>query len=82
MKTKRKTKSRSKNALVSKNMLFADLLQKYPESYEFLLKKNLHCIGCGMAAYETLEQGAIMHGMNPDKLVSELNKHLGKNNKK
>jgi len=31
-----------------------------------------------MAMFETLEQGAIMHGINPNKLVEELNKKIKK----
>ena len=79
----KKTKTKSQKAasvkqLINKNMIFADIIQKYPEAAEIMMKKGLHCIGCGMAAYETLEQGAIMHGINPNKLVAELNKKLAK----
>lgn len=79
----KKTKKKSQKAttvkkLINKNMLFADIMQKYPEAVEVMMEKGLHCISCGMASYETLAQGAIMHGINPDKLVEELNKKLAK----
>lgn len=77
-KNKKITKKSQKASKIKKNMTFAEITQKYPEVGEVLIKKGLHCIGCGMALYETLEQGAIMHGLNPDKLVAEINKKIGK----
>ena len=79
----KKTKTKSQKAtrvkpLITKDMIFADIIQKYPKAMEIMMKQGLHCIGCSMAAYETLEQGAIMHGINPDKLVKEINQKLGK----
>ena len=59
------------------SMTFAELMQ-YPEAVEILMKKGFHCIGCSAAAFETIEQGALMHGINPKKLVEEINKKLSK----
>lgn len=80
-KTKNSSKRIKKNPkliLVNKNMTFGEILNRYPAAGEIILSKGLHCIGCGMAMYESLEQGAIMHGINPDKLVKEINKKIGK----
>ena len=78
MKTKPKeNKSRSKNA-VENSTTFMELMGKHPEAAEILMNKGMHCVGCSMAAGETIEQGAIMHGLNPDKLVGEINKKLEK----
>ena len=59
---------------IAKSMTFGEIMEKNPKAGEILMNKGLHCIGCHMAMYETLEQGALMHGLNPDKLVKELNK--------
>jgi len=74
-KTKKKTSS--KKDIITKNMSFAEIMQKHPDAAMMLIEKGMHCMGCGMAAYETLEQGAAMHGINANKLVKELNKKLG-----
>jgi hybrid cluster-associated redox disulfide protein len=66
------------NNNITKDMSFADIIEKNPEAVGILMGKGMHCIGCGMAAMETLEQGALMHGMNPDELVKEINKKTGK----
>ncbi|MCK4927909.1 MAG: DUF1858 domain-containing protein, partial [Candidatus Aenigmarchaeota archaeon] len=39
---------------------------------------GLHCIGCFAAAFETLEQGAMAHGLDIDKLLKDLNISLEK----
>jgi hybrid cluster-associated redox disulfide protein len=70
-----------KKILIDKSMLFSDIM-KYPRAMEVLFKKGLHCVGCSMASFETLEQGCLMHGLNPDKVVGEINKRLNKTSKK
>ena len=35
---------------------------------------GLGCIGCAMANFETIEQGAAAHGMDLDSLMIDLNK--------
>jgi len=64
---------KKENKKITKKMTFNEILQKNPESVMILLEKGMHCIGCGMAGFETLEQGALAHGINPDELVKELN---------
>ncbi len=61
---------------ITKKMTFAEILNKHPETAEILFESGLHCIGCGMAMYESLEQGCQMHGMNKgeiDDLIKKLN---------
>ena len=59
---------------ITKKMSFSEIMEKNPDAAEVLFRSGMHCIGCGMAAMETLEQGALMHGLDPDKLVKEINK--------
>jgi len=60
------------------------LVDKYPKSIDILVKYGFHCIGCAMAAYETLGQGAEAHKLSPEdkkKLIQELNDLNSKGNK-
>lgn len=78
MKTKT-TKTKNKKRNITKKMTFAEILQKHPESANILFESGLHCIGCGMAMYETIEQGCLAHGMNKkeiDELIKKLNKEI------
>jgi hypothetical protein len=38
----------------------------------------MHCIGCAIAAGETIAQAAEVHGIDINKLVEELNKNESK----
>jgi hybrid cluster-associated redox disulfide protein len=74
-------KNIKKKAAINKSMKFIEIME-YPEAMEILFKKGLHCVGCEMASFETLEQGCIMHGLNPDKVVDEINKKISKKSNK
>jgi hybrid cluster-associated redox disulfide protein len=76
---KKTSKSKTKDKiLVNKKMSFGEILNRYPQTAGVLMENGMHCFGCSMAMYETLEQGALMHGVNPDKLVEKINKMIGK----
>lgn len=64
----------NKKETITKKMLIGDIVKKYPSSIQVMLEHGLHCVGCHVATWETLEQGASSHGVDVDKLVKELNK--------
>jgi hybrid cluster-associated redox disulfide protein len=63
---------------ITKDMTFREVVITYPGSAEFLFKRGFHCIGCPMASMESIEDGAIAHGEDPEKLINDLNKFLEK----
>lgn len=67
-------KQTNKKEKITKTVTFAELIQKDPKAAQKLAEQGLFCGGCPMAQLETLEQGALAHGLDPDKLVEELNK--------
>jgi len=71
------SKAKNKTQEITKNMLIGDVIKKHPESVEVMLEHGIHCVGCHVATWETIEQGAAGHGVNADKLVENLNKKLG-----
>lgn len=58
---------------ITKDLTFVELMMKDKEAADFLAEKGLFCGGCPMAQFETLENGARAHGIDPDKLIEELN---------
>ena len=52
----------------TKEMIIADVVKFYPEVVEVLFEYGLHCIGCHISGFETVEQGAIAHGIAGDNL--------------
>lgn len=67
-----------KSEKISSDMTFADVISKYPKTAEVFIKHGMHCIGCAMAMSETIEQGAMAHGMDIKKLLEDLNKKAKK----
>ena len=62
---------------VNKEMIIADMLQVDPGIAPILMASGMHCIGCPSAQGESLEEAALVHGMDPDVLVARLNNFLG-----
>jgi len=81
-KNKKKTSSSKGKTFVTKDINFSKLMEKYPQAVEVLMNEGMHCIGCSASAFETIEQGALMHGLDPDKLVEKINKKLSRGKKK
>lgn len=54
--------------IISKDMTIAEVLDKLPKSMEMLQAYGLHCIGCHVNAFETLEQGFEAHGLPKEEL--------------
>jgi len=61
---------------ITKDMLIGDVVKEHPEAIEVMLDHGMQCVGCHVATWETIEQGAQGHGVNSDKLVEDINKKL------
>ncbi|HLC63167.1 MAG TPA: iron-sulfur cluster assembly accessory protein [Candidatus Nanoarchaeia archaeon] len=72
---------RSTEKKITKEMTIATIVKKYPEVVDPLTAAGIHCVGCHVSPYETLEQGLLGHGMNQEavsSLVSRLNQTIQK----
>ena len=67
--------------LITKDMPIGEVVQKYPQTAEVMFRYGMHCIGCHVAAFETVEQGALAHGIDVDKFMEDLNKAAKKKGK-
>ncbi|HHW14209.1 MAG TPA: DUF1858 domain-containing protein [Firmicutes bacterium] len=61
---------------VTKDTTIIEALQMHPKAREVFVRHGLGCIGCMGAAMESIENGARMHGVDPEAVVRELNKLL------
>ncbi len=59
---------------ISKENTIEEVVTKYPESVMVFMKHGLHCVGCHVSAFESVEEGAMAHGIDVDALVADLNK--------
>lgn len=62
---------------INKKMSFGELLEKNPDVAGVLMEKGMHCVGCPMSMMESLEEGALAHGLDADELVKEIKKKIG-----
>lgn len=65
-----------KEQLITKDMTIGDVVAKYPSCIETLQAAGVHCVGCHVSYYETLEQGFKGHGISDEDIeiiVSKLN---------
>jgi len=58
---------------ITKEMSIGAIVQDHPETVRVFLNHGLMCVGCAAARFETLEQGAMAHGIDVDALVNDLN---------
>jgi len=61
---------------ITKEMPIGEVLQKYPETFEVFSEHGLHCVGCAIAHFENIQQGAEAHGIDVKKLIDDLNKKI------
>lgn len=60
-------------AEISKNTTIGELLTVFPEAAPILMEIGMHCLGCPSAQMESLEEAAMVHGIDADLLVEKIN---------
>lgn len=58
---------------ISKDTLISEILRINPKSAEILMRYGMGCLGCPSAQMESLEQAAMVHGIDLETLLKELN---------
>ena len=61
---------------ITKDMLIGDVIEMYPGAAKALLSVGMHCITCGVAIYESVEEASYVHGLEPDDVVKVVNDML------
>ena len=51
----------------------AQVLQAYPQTLRVFLSHGLMCVGCAVARFENIRDGATAHGIDVDALIKDLN---------
>jgi hybrid cluster-associated redox disulfide protein len=58
---------------ITKDMTIQEVVESNPETIRVFLEHGLHCVGCSVARFENIEQGAMAHGIDVDNLMKDLN---------
>lgn len=57
---------------ISKTSVIADILREHPECIEVFDRHSMSCRMCMGASTDTVEEGALMHDVDPDVILTEL----------
>ena len=63
-------------AQVTKTMTIGELMFTNPDVAPILMEIGMHCLGCPSSQMETIEQAAMVHGIDSEMLVDEINSFL------
>jgi len=58
---------------ITKDMTIGEILMLNRNIGALLSQNGMHCVGCPSAAGETLEEASMVHGMNVERLLTEIN---------
>lgn len=59
-------------AEISKDMTIGEILRVNPNVAPVLMEIGMHCLGCPSAQGETLEEAAMVHGINIEDLMAKI----------
>ena len=57
---------------ITKDMTIGEIIVNKPEVAPILMEAGMHCLGCPASQGESLEEAAMVHGMDIDDLMSKI----------
>jgi hybrid cluster-associated redox disulfide protein len=61
---------------ITADMPIGKVVNNYPSTINVFFKHGLGCVGCAVARFENIRQGAMAHGIDVDALIADLNQAL------
>ena len=58
---------------ITKEMTIGEILRTNPEVASILMDAGMHCLGCPSAQGESLEEAAMVHGIDINDLMAKIN---------
>ena len=58
---------------ITADMAIGDVVNNYPSTINVFFKHGLGCVGCAVARFENIQQGAMAHGIDVNALINDLN---------
>lgn len=71
--------STEKKFQLTRETIMSEIVEKSPKATELLAEYGLHCLSCFANQFDTLGNGALIHGMNDeeiDQMIKEVNDEL------
>ena len=59
---------------VTKDMIISEILKLNPDHAQVLMAAGMHCLGCPSSQMESLEEACMVHGIDVNTVLAQLNK--------
>lgn len=59
---------------ITADMSIGDVVREHPNTIQVFMQYGLGCLGCALARFENIGQGAQAHGIDVGALIEDLNK--------
>ena len=63
-------------ASITKDTIIGEILDLDQTTAPFFLEMGMHCLGCPSARGETVEEACMVHGVNADDFLKQVNHFL------
>ena len=63
-------------AKIAKDTIIGDILDIAPETAPLFMSIGMHCLGCPASRGETVEEACMVHGVECDSFLTQLNRFL------
>ena len=63
-------------AEITKETTIGEILRTSPEVAPLLMEAGMHCLGCPASQMESLEEAAMVHGIDIDDLMNTIKANL------
>ncbi len=63
---------------ITKETIIGEVLDTYPETAPVFFSIGMHCLGCPASRGESVADACMVHGVDADALIAELNKVIAK----
>ena len=61
---------------ITKDTIIGDILDIAPQTAPIFLSIGMHCLGCPSSRGETVEEACMVHGVECDSFLAQLNRFL------
>ena len=61
---------------VTKDMIIGEIIQLDRGIIPILMNAGMHCLGCPSSQMESLQDACMVHGMDADVLINQINEYL------
>ena len=61
---------------ITKQTTMGDMLEYDNGIAYILMQSGMHCVGCPSSIGESLEEACMVHGLDPDAVLKDINEYL------